>query len=172
MKSLLAPRGSRGLTWRARARAGNCTPQSPRMHFAASARSSSQLRTKQRQMADWQLTLRNYAIRAEPQKIPPTIRLEHTDTSITVYDAFPKSIFHFLILPRPIPGFLDVDELDDLKTLLKAGKEKAQKVLESLAEDAKKLKADMEQEMIHHHGFKWDVWIGFHPVPSMKYVEH
>ncbi len=27
---------------------------------------------------------------------------------------------------------------------------------------------DIEDEMISRYGFKWDIWVGFHAVPSME----
>ncbi|GJE86923.1 HIT-like domain-containing protein [Phanerochaete sordida] len=119
---------------------------------------------------DWDLVLRNYAVRARPEEISPNVCLCHTDTSIVIHDRYPKSIYHFLVLPRPIPGFIDVDELTDLRTLFKCGREKAKKVLDGLAEEAAKLKKEMEENMLQHNKFKWDIWIGFHPVPSLKHL--
>lgn len=119
---------------------------------------------------DWKLALQKYATKAQPEKIPCDVRLCHTDTSITIFDSYPKSIFHFLILPRPVPGVVGLDDLEDLRTLFKAGKETAHTVLQSLAKDAREVKEEIEQEMLRFHKFKWDVWMGFHPVPSMKHL--
>ncbi|KAI0006211.1 hypothetical protein BJV74DRAFT_792568 [Russula compacta] len=36
-------------------------------------------------------------------KLPPTVYFSHTLQTLTVFDAFPKALFHFLVLPRLIP---------------------------------------------------------------------
>ena len=36
-------------------------------------------------------------------KLPPTVYFSHTPQTLTVFDAFPKALFHFLVLPRLIP---------------------------------------------------------------------
>ncbi|KAI0920204.1 hypothetical protein AcV5_010007 [Taiwanofungus camphoratus] len=113
--------------------------------------------------------LRGYAQKANPTTLPPSILLSHTATSLTIFDAYPKSIFHLLILPRITPP-LTVFDLASLRTLLKCDKTQARKVLESLERDAKNVRAMIEEEMIKRYGFKWDVWTGFHAVPSMEHV--
>jgi aprataxin len=54
--------------------------------------------------------------------------------------------------------------------LLSGDKETAKEVIEGLAEDAKQVKKDIEDEMLNKYGFKWEVWTGFHGAPSMAYV--
>jgi aprataxin len=111
--------------------------------------------------------LRTYAQTA-PESLPASILFKHSDTNITVFDAYPKAIFHFLVLPRLKPECdLNATALHDLQSLLKADKTKAKKVIASLAEDAKGVKEDIQNEMVKRFGFKWDVWMGFHAVPSM-----
>ncbi|QRV86122.1 scavenger mRNA-decapping enzyme DcpS [Ceratobasidium sp. AG-Ba] len=39
-----------------------------------------------------------------------------------------------------------------------------------MQQDAEQTKAMIEDEMTKKYGFKWDVWIGFHAVPSMEHV--
>ncbi|KAF8201437.1 hypothetical protein BJ912DRAFT_945347 [Pholiota molesta] len=46
-------------------------------------------------------------------------------------------------------------------SFLTADKTKAKKVIASLAEDAKGVKEDIQNEMVKRFGFKWDVWMGF-----------
>ena len=110
--------------------------------------------------------LRGYAQRVDPSKLHSSILFEHTDTSLTVFDAFPKSYFHFLILPRPRKPF-EIEDMDSLKTLLKKDKEAAREVLLDLGEAAKRTRERIEVEMMERFKFKWDIWTGFHAGPSM-----
>jgi aprataxin len=49
----------------------------------------------------WQNALVDYAKTANPsEKLPKDVYLTHTDRCLTVYDKFPKAMFHFLCLPR------------------------------------------------------------------------
>lgn len=111
--------------------------------------------------------LRSYARKADPSVLPPTILFEHTPKTLTVFDAYPKSIFHFLILPRPsaYPSLTETN-LTNLRELLKCDREKAKEVIMDLYEESQKLRKVVEEEMVQMHGFKWDIWVGFHPIPS------
>ena len=125
-----------------------------------------------------QLTiLRSYAEKEDPEKaIPPSILFAHTDKTLTIFDRYPKSTFHFLILPRLSAytgegkGKLKVEDLADLRSLLKKGRSRARKVIQDLKEAADECRKEIEAEMVDMYKFKWDVWVGFHPVPSMQYV--
>ncbi|KAK7014911.1 HIT-like protein [Favolaschia claudopus] len=112
--------------------------------------------------------LRTYAT-TNPAKIPPSILFSHSQTSLTIYDAFPKAIFHFLILPRVQEPYT-VSELSDLRTLL-GDKARAKQVITALHEEAKCLHKEIEEEMMNRYGFKWGIWTGFHGAPSMTYLE-
>lgn len=111
--------------------------------------------------------LRSYAQKSHPESLSSSILLDYTEKSLTIFDAYPKSIFHFLILPRITPP-LTVFDLASLRTMLKADKAKAKEVLTGLGEDAKKLKLTIEDEMMKRYGFRWNIWTGFHAVPSME----
>lgn len=115
--------------------------------------------------------LRRYAELTNPKTLPLSILFEHTTKSITIFDAYPKSHFHFLILPRAnaYPP-LTIFDLANLGSLLKCDKDLAKQVLRDLAEDTKRVKKSIEEEMLKRFGFKWDIWVGFHAVPSMEYV--
>jgi aprataxin len=115
------------------------------------------------------LALRKF-VQQDIATLPPSVLFKHTANNITIFDGFPKSIFHFLVLPRLQPPDLDVKVLTNLQSLMKLDKEQAKRVITSLAEDAKAIKKDIESEMIKRYGFKWDVWIGFHGAPSMVCV--
>ncbi|KAJ7905434.1 HIT-like domain-containing protein [Mycena olivaceomarginata] len=108
-------------------------------------------------------------LKRTPPKSPPSILFSHTPTSLTIYDAFPKGIFHFLVLPRVQEPFT-VSELSDLRTLLSGDKARAKQVISALNEDAKALRKEIEEEMLARYGFKWNVWTGFHAVPSMAHL--
>ncbi|GLB35012.1 putative C2HE / C2H2 / C2HC zinc-binding finger [Lyophyllum shimeji] len=112
--------------------------------------------------------LRTYALK-DPASLPRSILFSHTETSLTIYDAFPKSMFHFLILPRA-SSKPEANELDSLRTLLKGDKARAKQVISALREDAQTLRKEIEDEMLKRYGFKWDVWTGFHATPSMQHL--
>ncbi|THH33854.1 hypothetical protein EUX98_g276 [Antrodiella citrinella] len=122
-----------------------------------------------------QLTiLRSYARKPNPPvDLPESILFDHSDKTLTIFDTYPKSIFHFLILPRISAytgdGYTERD-LTSLRTLLKGGQEKAGRVIRDLEEAAKVCVAQVEEEMVARYKFKWDIWVGFHPVPSMEHI--
>jgi len=99
-----------------------------------------------------------------------SVLFQHSAKSLILFDAFRKSIFHFLVLPRVTESSLTVSELASLKSLLKCDKDKAKKVILDLREDAAALKQDIETEMMQRYGFKWGIWTGFHAAPSMKHL--
>lgn len=112
------------------------------------------------------IALRNYA-QKDPASLPNSILFSHSETTLTLYDAFPKSIFHFLILPRVLPPY-ELSDLGNLKTLLKIDKARAKQMITTLSEEAKNLRKEIEDEMVSRYGFKWAIWTGFHAVPSME----
>ncbi|KAJ7273655.1 HIT-like domain-containing protein [Mycena haematopus] len=114
--------------------------------------------------------LRTYA-QTNPAKIPPSILFSHNPGSLTIYDAFPKGLFHFLILPRvQEQGQFTVSEFSDLRTLLSGDKARARQVISALNEDAKALRKEIEDEMLSRYGFKWGILTGFHGAPSMAHL--
>jgi len=112
--------------------------------------------------------LRSYAIK-DPDSFSQSILFRSSDKFLTIFDAYPKSIFHFLILPRVNDAVgLKEHDLANLKALLNCGdKVKAKSLIEEMKDEAGKVKEEIETEMLEKYGFKWDVWIGFHAVPSM-----
>jgi len=110
--------------------------------------------------------LRIYA-QKNPATLPSSIHFTHTSTSLTIHDAYPKSIFHFLLLPR-VQEPLTVSDLASLRLLLQTNKARAKEVITALNEDAKAVRKEIEDEMIKRYGFKWGIWTGFHAVPSME----
>ncbi|KZP20762.1 HIT-like protein [Athelia psychrophila] len=113
--------------------------------------------------------LRSYAQKAHPETLPPSVLLGFSDKTLTIFDAYPKSVFHFLILPRIRPP-LTVFDLASLRTLLKADKAHARSVLDALSEEAEKTKRLIREEMGKRYGYEWDIWTGFHAVPSMEHL--
>lgn len=90
-------------------------------------------------------------------------------TTLTIVDCYRKAHYHRLILPRPRDGVPTAD-LRDLPTLFAGGKERARAVLADLGRAAEASKASIEADMLERWKFKWDVWVGFHAVPSMRCV--
>lgn len=119
--------------------------------------------------------LRTYARQADLSILPPTILFDHSEKTLTMFDAYPKSIFHFLILPRLNGTYapLTTSNLTNLRSLLRcvaSNREKVKELLEDLKEESAKVKKMIEEEMVKRYGFKWGVWVGFHPIPSMECV--
>jgi aprataxin len=52
--------------------------------------------------------------------------------------------------------------------LLKCEKSNAKEVLADLSQEADNVKQMIESEMLRKYGFKWEIWMGFHAVPSME----
>jgi aprataxin len=117
----------------------------------------------------WKTVLKQYATHPNPGKLPPSIRFSHNETTVTVFDTYPKGIFHFLVLPRPTKD-LSVETLADLRTLLKGDKQKANALLLALQETSNGIRLKIEKEMLKRYGFKWEIWSGFHAVPSVMSV--
>jgi len=109
--------------------------------------------------------LRTYA--RDPDGLPSSILFSQSAATLTICDAYPKSIFHFLILPR-ITSASEEPRLDSLKTLLQGDKTQAKAVIDALNDEANNLRKEIEDEMVKRYGFKWGIWVGFHAVPSMQ----
>ncbi|KAI0797985.1 HIT-like domain-containing protein [Abortiporus biennis] len=107
----------------------------------------------------------------EKHCIPNDVYLYHTPKTVVILDLYPKSKIHLLILPRPqaYPKLKKEDFLN-LPTLLNKNKRIAKQVMEDLNEEAIKVKAQVEEEMMKRFKFKWGIWIGFHGNPSMPHI--
>ncbi|KAG2367452.1 HIT-like domain-containing protein [Suillus spraguei] len=112
---------------------------------------------------------RAYAQKSNPASLPPSVLLSYSETCLTVFDAFPKSIFHFLVIPRVRPPF-NVYQLANLRSLLKCEKNYAKELLADLSREADNVKKMIEGEMLKKYGFRWEIWMGFHAVPSMEHL--
>ncbi|KAI0027686.1 HIT-like domain-containing protein [Vararia minispora EC-137] len=115
----------------------------------------------------WQNALRSYA--TNPDSLPPSVLFSESSSTVTVFDKWPKAIFHFLILPRPTDSLTPTD-LADLRTLLHKDKDIALSVLKNLNQEATKVTKDIHKEMRERYGFVWDVHAGFHAVPSVPHI--
>ncbi len=113
--------------------------------------------------------LQRYACTDDPSALPNHILKEFTDTTLTLYDCFPKSKIHLLVLPRPHAG-VKKEDLWSLRTLLKGDKDRAKQVLEDMGKTAAKVKDGIEKDMVEKWGVKWPVWVGFHAISSMQSV--
>ncbi|TFK98942.1 HIT-like domain-containing protein [Pterulicium gracile] len=128
--------------------------------------------------------LRTYAQKADPSSLSPSILFTHSDQFLTIFDAYPKAIFHFLVLPRTastVSGYitstrsssasdaaLTMADFSNLRSLLKHPR--AKEVLDDFKREAEEVKEKIVEEMMGRYGFKWDLWIGFHAVPSMEHI--
>jgi len=167
------------------------------------------------------------------KKLPPTVYFSHTRHTLTIFDAYPKALFHFLVLPRlrttsatsatitagggendscregdgddgdgdggggggertnesesalslatseavltslrtliqsaittPSSSNADADEEEEEET-----RARAKATLRVLADEATRLRGEIEREMRARYGFAWPIWVGFHAVPSME----
>ncbi|KAI0647091.1 hypothetical protein C8Q79DRAFT_604310 [Trametes meyenii] len=111
---------------------------------------------------------RTYAL-MNPEDIPDSIKLFHTDTTFTLHDLYPKSLYHELVIPLIRPP-LTVDGLRDLRSLLSLPREDAKAVLLNLRRDALVAKQLIQEDMRKTHSVAWDVQMGFHALPSVQYV--
>ena len=119
--------------------------------------------------------LRTYAQLSEPEQLAPNTYFTHTERTVTIFDAYPKAVFHFLVLPRikNKEGPLSAKNLTSLKVFLNQNQinwKEARTLLKQLKEDGEKVREMIEEEMRDRYGFVWKVHLGFHAVQSMEYV--
>ena len=117
-----------------------------------------------------------------PETFPPNVYVAHTEHTITIFDAYPKADYHFLVIPRvpaastkngnkPRNGIMTPDNLMSLKSFFQApgvGRKEARAFLSQLKKDAEALRAEIEEDMLLRRGFVWKLHIGFHAIQSMK----
>ncbi|KAI1795846.1 HIT-like domain-containing protein [Ganoderma leucocontextum] len=113
--------------------------------------------------------LRTYAERVDPNTLPPTVKLCHSDASVTIFDKYPKAFFHFILIPF-IRAPLTAANLRDLRSLLQLPREQAKALLQTIRRDALQAKALVEAEMVEQYGCKWGIQLGFHSVPSLEHL--
>ncbi|KAI5121693.1 hypothetical protein M0805_002768 [Coniferiporia weirii] len=113
------------------------------------------------------------SLRSPETKLPKNTYFGHTEHTLTIFEPYPKAIFHLLMLPRVGARPLVPKNLVNLRTLLNSSevsKKEARALLETIKADADKVKGEIEQEMINWIGFKWDIWMGFHAAPSLEHL--
>ena len=109
--------------------------------------------------------LERYACTPNPEAIPPNVHLAHTPATITIRDAFPKSVYHLLVLPRPREGVATVAQLRSLRALMSGDRARARRVLEEMGEAAEAavaagddlVRAAREGRRMNDEGVTWDV---------------
>jgi aprataxin len=75
-------------------------------------------------------------------------------------------MFHFLVLPK-INKTITADVTTNLSTFLRWDKALVLECLQNMHRDAENTKSMIEDEMMKQYGFKWNILVGFHAVPSM-----
>lgn len=96
----------------------------------------------------------------------------YTENTITIFDQFPKAIFHFLVLPRVKAPPLTKTNLKSLRSLFSRNvpKDVARQVIQEIAKDAYAVRDQIRKEMMDRYRFTWDIHLGFHAIQSMEYV--
>ncbi|KAH9900970.1 hypothetical protein C8Q73DRAFT_225985 [Cubamyces lactineus] len=113
--------------------------------------------------------MRTYAMVPDPTMVPDCFRICHTDASVTVSDLYPKSIYHYLVIPR-LPPTLKPEQMEDLRALLRLPREQARSILVRLREDALATVKLIEGEMMRQYGFTWPCHMGFHAIPTLEHL--
>jgi hypothetical protein len=124
--------------------------------------------------------LRRYALVKSPStQIPASVLLIDSPQCITIFDAYPKAKYHFLVLPRHpflsgIEGegaksLCSVDNLDDLESVMtRTSMEARREIVGAMSSMAKEVVEMIRDEMMKTEGFTWGVDVGFHAEPSMR----
>ena len=115
--------------------------------------------------------LSKYARTIDPENFPRSIYFEHTSKTLTVFDRFPKARFHFLLIPRRLPGIRNISNLHSLYSFFncpEVGRKEALELLYDLKKEAEYAKKLIEEEMVRFYGFKTKVYMGFHAIQSME----
>ncbi|KAF8522306.1 hypothetical protein BU17DRAFT_45097 [Hysterangium stoloniferum] len=113
--------------------------------------------------------LTRYALKTDLSSLSESVLFSHTPTTMTIFDAYPKSnSFHFLLLPR-ITDALPEKHTTNLAALLKWDKDKAHECLKNIAKDAEDVKGMVRQEMLKRFGFEWPIFAGFHAVCNVSF---
>lgn len=116
--------------------------------------------------------LREFAKTKNPTaSLPPSVLLLETRQCIAVFDAYPKAMYHFLVMPK-IPFAvsngrrLTEADLDSLSSVLRVPE--YGEVFSALKDAAAEVVDMVRDEMMKSHGFEWQINIGFHSIPSMR----
>lgn len=119
--------------------------------------------------------LRDYALVKSPSaQIPASALLIDSPQCITIFDAYPKAKYHFLVLPRyPFStksqkSICSIDDLHDLSSLLAMERGARKEVVEAIRVMAEEVVEMIRDEMMKTEGFTWGIDLGFHAEPSMR----
>jgi aprataxin len=119
--------------------------------------------------------LRDYALVKSPStQIPASTLLIDSPQCITIFDAYPKAKYHFLVLPRyPFlksgsKSICSIDDLHDLTSLLAMEKGARKEVVHAIRGMAGEVVEMIRDEMMKTEGFTWGIDLGFHAEPSMR----
>ena len=116
---------------------------------------------------DWKTALQTFAALPDPSVLPKDVYHSHSDHTITLYAQWPKSTYHMLVIPRIRPPFT-AGRLLNLRTLLHGDKQQAEEAIDQLNDDADEVVEWIKQQMDKKEGYRWNVWLGFMPNPSVK----
>lgn len=111
----------------------------------------------QNSKSNWTDGLRAY-LDLEPSSIPNLI--SSNQTTLTISDAFPKAHYHYLVLPKD-------EKFVSLGSLCREDAESGG-VLDQLLDAARGAIKSIEEDM-KSQGWKVDIKMGFHAIPSMRY---
>ena len=119
--------------------------------------------------------LRDYALVKSPSaQIPASALLIDSPQCITIFDAYPKAKYHFLVLPRyPFStksqkNICSIDDLHDLSSLLAMDRGARKEVVDAIRGMAEEVVEMIRDEMMKTEGFTWGIDLGFHAEPSMR----
>jgi len=119
--------------------------------------------------------LARYARLPDPATaLPPNDYLTSDEQTLTIFDKYPKSRYHFLILPR-LPFLVSgralhpEAPLDNIRSLLGSATHSAE-VLKALRNACKEVTEMIRDEMEKTYGRIWGVQAGFHAQESKRHV--
>ncbi|KAL1751448.1 hypothetical protein FB107DRAFT_222006 [Schizophyllum commune] len=118
---------------------------------------------------DWKTALQTFAALPDPSVLPKDVYHSHSDHTITLYAQWPKSTYHMLVIPRIRPPFT-AGRLLNLRTLLHGDKQQAEEVIDQLNDDVDEVVEWIKQQMDKKEGYRWNVWLGFMPNPSVNHL--
>lgn len=96
---------------------------------------------------DWKLELQKVAAVEDPKNLLPTVRLWHTENTVAIFDKFPKSKYHFLLLPR-LTTYWTTWRLHSLRGLFRGDKEAGRNLLLELKDESEQVVKMMKDEMV------------------------
>ncbi len=95
----------------------------------------------------WKTTFTTYAQLSDPARLPLNVRVSHTERALSLFDKFPKAMYHLLVLPR-VHESLTLKDLASLETVLNMDEGKAKGCLLMLKEESALAISMIEDEMV------------------------